>query len=81
MDWQNHKEGYDMSREYTRTTGMHPLTKGLILILIFGIVAMPFVGISFIMKRGNGFIMRFFGFIMLLVSVAAWVYLVLYSIH
>lgn len=70
-----------MTREYERSPGMHPLVKGFLLVLIFGIVAMPFVGISFIVRKGNGPITRLLGLVMLLVSVAAWGYLVVYSIR
>lgn len=67
--------------ENVRNSGMNPLLKSFLLVLVFGIVAMPFVGLSLILRRESGPITRFLGLILFLVAIAAWGYLVYYSIH
>lgn len=67
--------------EYTKDRGMNPLLKSFLLVLVFGIVAMPFVGISLILRRDSGPVTRLIGLILLVVAIAAWGYLVYYSIH
>ena len=67
--------------ENARHYGMNPLLKSFLLVLVFGIVAMPFVGLSLILRRENGPITRVIGLVLLLVAIAAWGYLVYYSIH
>lgn len=64
-----------------RNNGMNPLLKAFLLVLVFGIVAMPFVGLSLILRRDSGPITRIIGLILLFVAIAAWGYLVYYSIH
>ena len=68
-------------KEDARHYGMNPLLKSFLLVLVFGIVAMPFVGFSLILRRDSGSITRIIGLILLLVAIAAWGYLVYYSIH
>ncbi len=70
-----------MMKENVRSYGMSPLLKSFLLVLVFGIVAMPLVGLSLILRRDSGPITRVLGLVMLLVAIAAWVYLVFYSIH
>lgn len=70
-----------MMNEYARNRGMNPLLKSFLLVLVFGIVAMPFVGLSLILRRESGPVTRFIGLILLLVAIASWSYLVYYSIH
>ena len=70
-----------MMNEYARNRGMNPLLKSFLLVLVFGIVAMPFVGLSLILRRDSGPVTRFFGLVLLLVAIASWSYLVYYSIH
>lgn len=50
-------------------------------LLVFGIVAMPFVGLSLILRRESGPVTRLLGLILFLVAIAAWGYLVYYSTH
>ena len=69
-----------MMNENVRSYGMSPLLKSFLLVLVFGIVAMPFVGLSLILRRDSGPVTRVIGVVMLLVSIAAWGYLVYYSI-
>ena len=69
-----------MMKENVRNYGMSPLLKSFLLVLVFGIVAMPFVGPSLILRRDNGPVTRVIGLVMLLVAIAAWGYLVYYSI-
>ena len=68
-----------MVMENARTHGMNPLLKSFLLVLVFGIVAMPFVGLSLILRRESGPVTRLLGLILLLVAIAAWGYLVYYS--
>ena len=68
-------------KEDARHYGMNPLLKSFLLVLIFGILAMPFVGLSLILRRDRGPVTRVVGFILLLVAIAIWGYLVYYSIH
>ena len=70
-----------MTKRNVRNYGMSPLLKSFLLVLVFGIVAMPFVGLSLILRRENGPITRVIGLVLLLVAIAAWGYLVYYSIH
>ena len=67
--------------ENVRSYGMSPLLKSFLLVLVFGIVAMPFVGLSLVLRRDSGPITRIIGIILLLVAIFAWGYLVYYSIH
>lgn len=67
--------------ENIKSRGMNPLLKSFLLVLVFGIVAMPFVGLSLILRRDSGPVTRFLGLIMLSVAIAAWCYLVMYSIR
>lgn len=67
--------------ENARQYGMNPLLKSFLLVLAFGIVAMPFVGLSLILRRDSGPITRMIGIILLLVAIFAWGYLVYYSIR
>ena len=67
--------------ENARHYGMNPLFKSFLLVLVFGIVAIPFVGLSLILRRDSGLVTRVIGLVMLLVAIAAWGYLVYYSIH
>ena len=68
-------------KENARNYGMSPLLKSFLLVLVFGIVAMPFVGLSLILRRDSGTITRMIGLVLLLVAIATWGYLVYYSIH
>ena len=70
-----------MMNENVRSNGMNPLLKSLFLVLVFGIVAMPFVGISLVLRRESGPITRVIGLILVMISVAAWGYLGYYSTH
>ena len=70
-----------MMNENVRSNSLSPLLKSLLLVLVFGIVAMPFVGISMVLSRESGPITRGIGLILLLISVAAWGYLGYYSTH
>ena len=70
-----------MMKENVRNYGMSPLLKSFLLVLVFGIVAMPFVGLSLILRRDSGSVTRVIGLVMLLVAIAAWGYLVYFSIH
>lgn len=70
-----------MMNENVRNNGMNPLLKSLLVVLVFGIVAMPFVGISLVLRRDSGPVTRVIGLILLLISVAAWGYLGYYSTH
>lgn len=67
--------------ENVRNNGMNPLLKSFLLVLVFGIVAMPFVGLFLILRRESGLITRLFGLILFLIAITAWGYLVYYSIH
>lgn len=67
--------------ENIKSRGMNPLLKSFLLVLVFGIVAMPFVGLSLILRRESGPVTRFIGLVLLLVAIASWSYLVYYSIH
>ena len=67
--------------ENARNHGMNPLLKSLILVMVFGIVAMPFVGLSLILRRESGPVTRLLGLILLMIAIAAWGYLVYYSTH
>lgn len=69
-----------MMKENVRNYGMNPLLKSFLLILVFGIVAMPFVGLSLILGRESGPITRLLGLILFMAATAAWGYLVYYSI-
>ena len=68
-------------KEKVRNYGMSPLLKSFLLVLVFGIVAMPFVGLSLILRRDSGPVTKVIGLVMLLIAIAAWGYLVYYSIH
>ena len=70
-----------MMNEYEENRGMSPLLKSFLLVLVFGIVAMPFVGLFLILRRESGTIKRLIGIILLLVAIATWSYLAYYSIH
>lgn len=70
-----------MMKENIRNYGMSPLLKSFLLVLVFGIVAMPFVGLSLVLRGDSGPVTRVIGLVMLLVAIAAWGYLVYYSIH
>ena len=61
-----------MMNENVRNRDMNPLLKSFILVMIFGIVAMPFVGISLVLRRDRGAVTRVLGLIMLMVAIAAW---------
>ena len=63
-----------------KKSGMNPLVKGVLLVLVFGLVAMPFVGISLILRRDSGLVARIMGFILVVIAVATWGYLIYYSI-
>ncbi|MBR0341675.1 MAG: hypothetical protein IJH64_05440 [Oscillospiraceae bacterium] len=67
--------------ENVRNSGMNPILKSFLLVLVFGIVAMPFVGLSLILRRESGPVTRLLGLILFLVAIVAWGYLVYYSIH
>lgn len=67
-----------MAMENTKKHGMNPLLKSFLLVLVFGIVAMPFVGLSLILRRESGPVTRLLGLILLLVAIAAWCYLIYY---
>ena len=67
--------------ENVRNNGMNPILKSLLLVLVFGIVAMPFVGLSLILRRESGPVTRLLGLILFMAAIAAWGYLVYYSIH
>lgn len=67
--------------ENIRNNGMNPILKNFLLVLVFGIVAMSFVGLSLILRRERGPITRLFGLILFLIAIAAWGYLVYYSTH
>ena len=69
------------TKENARYYEMNPLLKSFLLVLVFGIVAMPFVGLSLILRRDSGPITRVIGLVLLLVAIIAWGYLVYYSIH
>ena len=75
------KKGDKMMNEYAKNSGMNPLLKSFLLVLIFGIVAMPFVGLSLILRRESGLITRIIGLVLVVVAIASWSYLVYYSIH
>ena len=68
-------------KENVRNYGMSPLLKSFLLVLVFGIAAMPFVGFSLILRRDSGPVTRVIGLVMLLIAIAAWGYLVYYSIR
>ena len=70
-----------MMKENASNYGMSPLLKSFLLVLVFGIVAMPFAGLSLILRRDSGLVTRVIGLGMLLVAIATWGYLVYYSIH
>ena len=70
-----------MMKENVRNYSMSPLLKSFLLVLLFGIVAMPFVGLSLILRRDSGPVTRMVGFVLLFVAIAAWGYLVYYSIR
>ena len=72
---------YEMMKENASNYGMSPLLKSFLLVLVFGIVAMPFAGLSLILRRDSGLVTRVIGLGMLLVAIATWGYLVYYSIH
>ncbi|MBR0410021.1 MAG: hypothetical protein IJI25_03310 [Eubacterium sp.] len=67
--------------ENVRINGINPILKSFLLVLVFGIVAMPFVGLSLILRRESGPVTRLLGLILFLVAIAAWGYLVYYSTH
>lgn len=67
--------------ENVRNSGTNPILKSFLLVLVFGIVAMPFVGLSLILRRESGPVTRLLGLILFLTAIAAWGYLVYYSIH
>ena len=68
-------------KENVRNYGMTPLLKNFLLVLVFEIMAMPFVGLSLILRRDSGPVTRVIGLAMLLIAIAAWGYLVYYLIH
>ena len=68
-----------MTNEMIRKSGVESLLKCFLLVLIFGIVAMPPVGIYLTVTRKSIF-GKILGLVLLVVSVAAWGYLVMYSI-
>ncbi len=70
-----------MMKENARNYGMSPLLKSFLLVLVFGIVAMPLVGLSLMLRRDSGLITRVMGIVLLLIAIAAWGYLVYYSIR
>ena len=57
--------------ENVRNNGMNPILKSFLLVLVFGIVAMPFVGLSLILRRESGPATRLLGLILFLAAIAA----------
>ena len=70
-----------MMKENARQYGMNLLLKSFLLVMVFGIVAMPFVGLCLILRRDSGPVTRVIGLVILFVAIAAWGYLVYYSTH
>ena len=68
-----------MTNQAIRKIGMEPLLKCFLLVLIFGIVAMPPVGIYLAVTR-RSIPGKVLGGILLVAGIAAWGYLVLYCI-
>lgn len=69
-----------MTNEMVRKSGVESLLKCFLLVLIFGIVAMPPVGIYLTVTR-RSIVGKILGLVLLAVSVAAWGYLVMYSVR
>ena len=69
-----------MTNEMVRKSGVESLLKCFLLVLVFGIVAMPPVGIYLAVTRKSIF-GKILGLLLLTVGVASWTYLVLYSIR
>ena len=70
-----------MMNENVRKNRINLLLNSVFLVLVFGIVAMPFVGISLILRKESGLGTRLFGFILLLIALLAWGYCLYYSIR
>jgi hypothetical protein len=68
-----------MTNEMIRKSGVESLLKCFLLVLIFGIVAMPPVGIYLAVTR-RSIVGKILGIILLAVGAAAWGYLVFYSV-
>ena len=69
-----------MTNEMVSKSGVESLLKCFLLVLVFGIVAMPPVGIYLAVTRKSIF-GKILGLLFLAVGVASWTYLVLYSIR
>lgn len=71
-----------MTNEAIRNTGIKTWFKCLLLVLVFGIVAMPPVGIYLTVTRKSisGKILGLLLLLLLVVGIASWTYVVLYSI-
>ena len=69
-----------MTRENTRNNSTTSLFKCLLLVLVFGIVAMPPVGIILTVTR-RGIAGKILGGILLVVGMAAWASVIYYSIR
>ncbi len=62
-----------------RRSDMDPLFKGILMVLLFGIVAMPPVGIYLTVKK-KSILGKFVGMVFLAVGIAAWVSLMYYVV-
>ena len=69
-----------MTNEAIRKTGIENWFKCFLLVLVFGIVAMPPVGLYLAVARKSIF-GKILGLILLAVGIASWTYVVLYSIR
>ena len=69
-----------MTRENTRNNSTTSLFKCLLLVLVFGVVAMPPVGFFLTVTR-RGIVGKVLGGILLVVGIAAWASVIYYSIR
>ena len=68
-----------MTNEAIRKTGIETWFKCFLLVVVFGIVAMPPVGLYLAVTRKSIF-GKVLGLMLLAVGIASWTYLVIYSI-
>ena len=69
-----------MTNQTSRKTGIETWFKCFLLVLVFGIVAMPPVGLYLAVTRKSLF-GKIVGIMLLSVGIASWTYVVLYSIR
>ena len=68
-----------MTNSSVRRNEIDPLVKGILLVLLFGIMAMPPVGIYLTVKK-KSMIGKLFGVILLVIGIAAWASLLYYVV-